>query len=46
MNAPGGENLEEAAHQREETKLLLKKKLYAIKAIDEPDGNGGLYVKE
>jgi len=46
LNAPGGENLESAAALREETKKILERNLFAIKTIDQPDGNDGLYVKE
>jgi 2-polyprenyl-3-methyl-5-hydroxy-6-metoxy-1,4-benzoquinol methylase len=46
LKAPGGENLEEAVKQREAVKKLLKEKLIPLKAIDEPRGNNGLYVKD
>ncbi len=45
MNAPGGENLKQAAEQREAVKRVLKENLIALKPIDEPRGNNGLYVK-
>jgi 2-polyprenyl-3-methyl-5-hydroxy-6-metoxy-1,4-benzoquinol methylase len=45
INAPGGENLDEAAEQRESVKAYLRENLIPIKAIDEPQGNNGLYVK-
>jgi 2-polyprenyl-3-methyl-5-hydroxy-6-metoxy-1,4-benzoquinol methylase len=43
LNAPGGENLSSAAEQRESVKHHLKSTLTAIKAIDEPYGNDGVY---
>ena len=46
VNSPGGENLRCAVEQRETVKALLKDKLIALKAIDEPRGNNGLYVKD
>lgn len=46
LNAPGGENLEMAINQREPVKSFLKKHLIALKPIDEPRGNNGLYVKD
>ncbi|MBE0427544.1 MAG: class I SAM-dependent methyltransferase [Nitrospirae bacterium] len=46
INSPGGENLEVAVEQRETVKNILKKKLIALKAIDEPTGNDGLYIKD
>jgi 2-polyprenyl-3-methyl-5-hydroxy-6-metoxy-1,4-benzoquinol methylase len=45
MNAPGGENLPEAAEQRECVKKHLCGKLTPVKAIDERNGCDGLYVK-
>ena len=42
----GGENLPEAFTQREEVKALLRNRLIAIKAIDEPAKADGLYVKD
>lgn len=45
LNAPGGENLPEAAQQRESVKQVLKEQLVPLKAIDEPSGSNGLYVK-
>lgn len=45
INAPGGENLQEAVEHRESVKRLLKADLIALKAIDEPKGANGLYVK-
>ena len=46
LNAPGGENLQAAIGQRESVKQFLKETLIALKAIDEPSGNNGLYVKD
>ena len=46
LNEPGGENLPAAADQREDTKKRLAAHLTAVKAIDEPTGNDGLYVKQ
>jgi SAM-dependent methyltransferase len=40
-----GENLFESQKQREDVKKYLKDNLYSIKAIDEPRGNGGIYLK-
>jgi 2-polyprenyl-3-methyl-5-hydroxy-6-metoxy-1,4-benzoquinol methylase len=45
INAPGGENLKEAVAQREAVKDYLQRNLIAIKAIDVPRGNAGVYVK-
>lgn len=41
-----GENLDESMKQREEVKKYLKNNLYPVKAIDEPKGNGGIYLKK
>lgn len=41
-----GENLPEAQEQRQPVKDYLKANLLAIKAIDEPRGNGGIYLKQ
>jgi 2-polyprenyl-3-methyl-5-hydroxy-6-metoxy-1,4-benzoquinol methylase len=46
IDAPGGENLVEAAAQRESVKTYLKTHLIVLKAIDEPAGNNGLYVRD
>jgi SAM-dependent methyltransferase len=46
IDAPGGENLDIAAAQRHEVKRFLRENLLALKAIDEPGGNNGLYVKD
>ena len=46
LRAPDGENLEVAAAQREAVKRLLQKRLLAVKTIDEPRGNNGLYIKD
>lgn len=46
LDAPGGENIEIAVTQRERVKAFLKENLIALKAIDEPSGNDGLYVKD
>jgi|GEM_PF-1480020 len=45
INAPGGENLDIAVKYREMVKSFLKHNFYVIKAIDEPYGNNGIYVK-
>jgi len=45
INAPGGENLKEAVDQREAVKDYLQCNLIALKAIDVPRGNAGIYVK-
>lgn len=45
INAPGGENLKESVDQREYVKKYLRNNLISLKAIDEPKGNNGLYVK-
>jgi 2-polyprenyl-3-methyl-5-hydroxy-6-metoxy-1,4-benzoquinol methylase len=45
MNAPEGENLVEAANQRDAVKQLLREKLVVAKAIDEAGGDDGLYQK-
>jgi SAM-dependent methyltransferase len=42
--SPGGENLERAVAQRDAVKALLATRLTALKAIDVPTGNDGLYV--
>jgi 2-polyprenyl-3-methyl-5-hydroxy-6-metoxy-1,4-benzoquinol methylase len=44
---PGGkgENLGQAQEQRDAVKKLLREKLMVLKAIDEPCGNNGLYMK-
>lgn len=41
-----GENLPEAQKQRGAVKKYLKENLFSIKAIDEPSGNGGIYLKK
>jgi len=46
LNTPGGENLIRAVKQREAVKKLLKENLIALKPIDEPKGNHGIYVKD
>lgn len=46
LNSPGGENIELAVMQRERVKKYLKENLIALKAIDEPKGNNGIYVRE
>jgi 2-polyprenyl-3-methyl-5-hydroxy-6-metoxy-1,4-benzoquinol methylase len=46
MNAPGGENLNEAVAQRDAVKRILKERLIVLKAIDEQAGYDGLYMKE
>ena len=46
IDSPGGENLMEATKQREAVKNFLKSTLIALKAIDEPSGNSGLYIKD
>lgn len=46
IDDPGGENLLEAVEQREAVKHFLKGNLVTLKAIDEPRGNNGLYVKD
>jgi 2-polyprenyl-3-methyl-5-hydroxy-6-metoxy-1,4-benzoquinol methylase len=46
INAPGGENLPLAVAQRNAVKDYLKEHLLAVKLIDEPGGNNGLYVKD
>lgn len=45
INHSDGENLEISMKQRETVKKFLKENLIALKPIDEPDGNDGLYVK-
>lgn len=44
-NSPGGENLIAAAKQRELVKDFCKKHLFTIKAIDQLNSKGGLYIK-
>jgi 2-polyprenyl-3-methyl-5-hydroxy-6-metoxy-1,4-benzoquinol methylase len=46
LAAASGENLTEAVEQREDVKIYLKENLAAVKAIDEPVGNDGLYTKD
>jgi SAM-dependent methyltransferase len=46
LNSRKGENLERAWQQRDAVKALLKADLIALKAIDEPRGYDGLYVKD
>ena len=46
INSTKGENLAAAAEQREDVKALLKRTLIPLKAIDEPRGKEGLYVKD
>lgn len=46
INAPGGENLVQAVAQRDAVKSYLQAHLGVLKAIDEPCGNDGLYVKD
>lgn len=46
INAPGGENLQQAVDEREEVKKILRDRLIALKAIDMPQGNDGLYMKD
>lgn len=43
LNAPGGENLEEAVGQREAVKRTLAEKLVVLKAIDQGGSTTGLY---
>lgn len=45
VDDPGGENLIQASLAREDVKRFLKRNLHALKAIDEPVGVDGLYVK-
>lgn len=46
IDTVGGENLEASAKQRERVKALLKRRLTTIKAIDEPKGSDGLYLRD
>lgn len=46
INEPGGENVEVATKQREQVKMFLRQNLIALKEIDKPKGNDGLYVKD
>lgn len=45
INSPGGENIIEAAAQRQAVKDYLRKHLFPIKLIDELGSNSGLYIK-
>ncbi|HEX8830644.1 MAG TPA: class I SAM-dependent methyltransferase [Longimicrobium sp.] len=45
VNDPGGENLDAAVREREAVKAHLLRHMVPVKAIDEPAGVNGVYVK-